>query len=88
MSSLLKTFTPTPRQVNSTEPRSLFAAIRDLVDFVKSLPRFEVRRVAELLNLPEGTIPAEILVLGYPEKERKPTGKKSLDEVVFYDVFE
>ena len=50
--------------------------------------RFEVRRVAELLHLPEGTIPAEILVLGYPEKERKPTGKKSLDEVVFYDTFE
>jgi nitroreductase len=50
--------------------------------------RFEVRRVAELLNLPEGTIPSEILVLGYPEKTRKPTGKKSLDEVVFYNTFE
>jgi nitroreductase len=50
--------------------------------------RFEVRRVAELLHLPEGTIPAEILVLGYSEKARKPTGKKSLDEVVFYDTFE
>jgi nitroreductase len=50
--------------------------------------RFEVRRVAELLCLPEGTIPAEILVLGYPEKGRKPTGKKSLDKVVFYDTFE
>ena len=50
--------------------------------------RFEVRRVADLLHLPEGTIPAEILVLGYPEKARKPAGKKSLDEVVFYDTFE
>jgi nitroreductase len=50
--------------------------------------RFEVRRLAELLHLPEGTIPAEILVLGYPEKARKPTGKKSLDEVVFYGTFE
>ena len=50
--------------------------------------RFEVRRVAELLHLPEGTIPAEILVLGYPEKARKPTRKKSLDEVVFYNTFE
>jgi nitroreductase len=49
--------------------------------------RFEVRRVADLLHLPEGTIPAEILVLGYPEKERKPTGKKSLDEVVFCNTF-
>lgn len=50
--------------------------------------RFEVRRVAELLHLPKGTIPAEILVLGYPEKAPRPTGKKSLDEVVFYDTFE
>ena len=49
--------------------------------------RFEVRRVAELLHLPEGIIPAEILVFGYPEKAQKPTGKKSLDEVVFYDTF-
>ena len=50
--------------------------------------RFGVRRVVELLRLPEGTIPAEILVFGYPEKARKPTGKKGLDEVVFYDTFE
>jgi nitroreductase len=50
--------------------------------------RFEVWRVADLLNLPEGTIPSEILVFGYPEKTRKPTGKKSLDEVVFYNTFE
>ncbi|MBN1976234.1 MAG: nitroreductase family protein [Anaerolineae bacterium] len=50
--------------------------------------RFEVRRVAELLHLPEGTIPAEILVLGYPEEVRKPAGKKSLDEVVFDNTFE
>jgi nitroreductase len=49
--------------------------------------RFEVRRVAELLHLSGGTIPAEILVLGYPEKTRKPTGKKSLDEVVFCNAF-
>ncbi|MFN2269449.1 MAG: nitroreductase family protein [Anaerolineae bacterium] len=50
--------------------------------------RFEVRQVADLLNLLEGTIPSEILVFGYPEKARKPTGKKSLDEVVFYNTFE
>ena len=50
--------------------------------------RFEVRRVAELLNLPGGTIPSEILVLGYPEKAQKPTGKKSLDEVMFCNTFE
>jgi nitroreductase len=48
---------------------------------------FEVRRVAELLRLPEGIIPAEILVFGYPEETRGPTPKKTLDEVVFYDTF-
>ncbi|MBN1813738.1 MAG: nitroreductase family protein [Anaerolineae bacterium] len=50
--------------------------------------RFDVRQVAELLHLPEGIIPAEILVFGYPEKERKPTPKKPLEEVVFYNTFE
>ena len=49
--------------------------------------RFEVRRVAELLCLPEGIMPAEILVFGYPEETRGPTPKKTLDEVVFYDAF-
>ena len=49
--------------------------------------RFEVRRVAELLHLSEGIIPAEILVFGYPEKAREPTHKKPVEEVVFYNVF-
>jgi nitroreductase len=49
--------------------------------------RFEVRWVVELLHLPEGIIPAEILVLGYPEEARGPTHKKSLEEVVFYNAF-
>jgi nitroreductase len=49
--------------------------------------RFEVRWVAELLGLPEGIMPAEILTLGYPEEAREPTHKKSLEEVVFYNVF-
>ena len=49
--------------------------------------RFEVRRVAELLHLPEGTIPSEILALGYPERAQGPTGRKSLDKVAFYDTF-
>jgi nitroreductase len=48
--------------------------------------RFEVRRVAELLRLPERIIPAEILVFGYPGETRGPTPKKTLDEVVFYDT--
>jgi nitroreductase len=49
--------------------------------------RFEVKRVAELLHLPEGVIPSEILVFGYPRQKRAPTQKKALDEVVFYNTF-
>jgi nitroreductase len=49
--------------------------------------RFEVKQVADLLHLPEGTIPSEILALGYPQKTRKSARKKSLDQVVFYDTF-
>jgi nitroreductase len=48
--------------------------------------RFEVSRVARLLGLPEGTMPAEILVLGYPKETRAPTHKKPVEEVVFYNV--
>jgi nitroreductase len=44
---------------------------------------FEVRRLAELLDLPETHLPSEILVLGYPAQEREPRPKKPLDEVVF-----
>jgi nitroreductase len=50
--------------------------------------RFEVWRVAELLNVPEEVIPSEILVFGYPEKERQPTPKKLMEELVFYNTFE
>ena len=50
--------------------------------------RFEVKCLAKLLNLPKGYLPSEILVLGYPEEERKLTKKKELDEVVFYNTFE
>jgi nitroreductase len=50
--------------------------------------RFEVRRVAQLLHLPEGIIPAEILVFGYSERERKPAPKKLSEEVVFYNTFQ
>jgi nitroreductase len=49
--------------------------------------QFDVLRLAKLLNLPRGTLPSEILVLGYPEEEGKLTKKKGLDEVVFYNTF-
>ncbi len=48
---------------------------------------FDVKCLARLLNLPKGYMPSEILVLGYPEEERKLTKKKELEEVVFYNTF-
>jgi nitroreductase len=50
--------------------------------------RFEVKAIAELLNLPENVLPAEILVFGYPEHPQKSTRKKNLDEIVFFDSWE
>jgi nitroreductase len=49
--------------------------------------RFDVKRLAKLLNLPGGYMPSEILVLGYPEEKCKPTRKKEIDDVVFYNTF-
>jgi nitroreductase len=49
--------------------------------------RFEVKRLARLLKLPENYWPSEILVFGYPERKIRPVRKKSLDELVFYNSF-
>jgi len=49
--------------------------------------RFNVMQLAQLLDLPPHYLPSEILVFGYPEFEQEPRGKKSLEELVFRDVF-
>jgi nitroreductase len=49
--------------------------------------RFDVKKLAQLLNLPAHYLPSEILAFGYPEIEQTPRSKKSLDEIVFRDVF-
>lgn len=50
--------------------------------------RFNVPSVAQLLNLPAGTLPAELLVLGYPARAPRPQAKKALEEMVFYDRYQ
>ena len=50
--------------------------------------RFNVMGVAELLHLPLHCLPAEILVFGYPVFAQEPRSKKSLEEIVFRDVFQ
>lgn len=49
--------------------------------------RFNVKGVAELLCLPTHCIPSEILVFGYPVFAQEPRSKKSLDELVFRDIY-
>ncbi len=49
--------------------------------------KFDVHRVTQLLELPEGCLASEILVLGYPATEGKSRAKKSLDEIVFYNCY-
>ena len=49
--------------------------------------RFQVVRLAELLSLPAGMMPSEILAFGYPEQAREPRPKKGLDEVIFDNRF-
>lgn len=48
--------------------------------------RFHVRELAQLLNLPAGYLPSEILVFGYPAEQQETVPKKALDELVFYNV--
>jgi nitroreductase len=49
--------------------------------------RFVVGQVAEILHLPAGMLPSEILVLGYPLEEHAPRKKKPLAELVFYNQY-
>ena len=49
--------------------------------------RFNVKALAELLHLPDHCLPSEILVFGYPEFEQQPRSKKSLEELVFREVY-
>jgi len=46
--------------------------------------RFEVKAVAQAINVPKGYFPSEILAFGYPEGMGSQPEKKSLDEIVFY----
>lgn len=51
------------------------------------ISRFSVMGVAELLKLPDHCLPSEMLAFGYPVLAQEPRHKKSLDELVFWDVF-
>jgi nitroreductase len=47
--------------------------------------RFDVERVAGLLELPDGCLPSELLVMGYPATSGDPREKKTTAEIVFFE---
>lgn len=49
--------------------------------------RFNVKGVAELLRLPCHCLPSEILAFGYPAFAQEQRSKKSLENLVFRNVF-
>lgn len=49
--------------------------------------RFNVKALSELLHLPDCCLPSEILVFGYPEFEQQSRSKKSMEEIVFRNVY-
>jgi nitroreductase len=51
------------------------------------ISRFNVKALAELLNLPCHCLPTEILAFGYPVFAQETRSKKSLEELVFRDRF-
>lgn len=49
---------------------------------------FDVERVSKFLLLPDDCIASEILAFGYPKSEMKPTKKKEMDELLFYNQYQ
>ncbi len=43
---------------------------------------FDEKKVKEILNIPDGVRVVQLLTLGYPLAEPRPTSRKSLDEIV------
>ena len=49
--------------------------------------QFDAKKVAEILELPEGFSVVGMTPLGYPEQEGKVTSRNELSEIVFYDKY-
>ncbi len=48
---------------------------------------FDVKGLATLLKVPENYLPSEILAFGYPENQPVPRSKKSLGNLVFWNMY-
>jgi nitroreductase len=48
---------------------------------------FDAKKVAEILEIPEGYCAVSITPLGYPEHEGKAPGRRELSEIAFHDKY-
>ncbi|MFC1991518.1 nitroreductase family protein [Chloroflexota bacterium] len=51
------------------------------------LGAFDAKKAAEILGVPEGFCVVAMIPLGFPAQEGRPTSRKELSEIVFYDKF-
>ncbi len=49
--------------------------------------RFDAQKAAQILNVPQGVVVAEMTPLGYPAKEAKTPSRKKLSELVFRESY-
>ena len=49
--------------------------------------RFDAKKAASTLQVPDGFCVVEMTPLGYPDQERNPRPRKELSEIVFYERF-
>jgi len=49
--------------------------------------RFDAKKVADILEVPQGYCVVEMTPLGYPDQVRDPRPRKELSEIIFYNRF-
>jgi nitroreductase len=49
--------------------------------------RFDAKKAASILQVPDGFCVVEMTPLGYPDQQRDPRPRKELSEIIFYDRF-
>ncbi|MCX6012292.1 MAG: nitroreductase family protein [Chloroflexi bacterium] len=48
---------------------------------------FEAKKVAAIINVPEGYAAIELMPVGYPDEKPEPRPRKALEEIVYYEQF-
>ena len=48
---------------------------------------FNAKKAARIIKVPKGIVVVELIPLGYPDGDVKPTSRKELSEIVFYEKY-